>query len=421
MRELIEEMIIRPYGIFLFFMMTFNTIIAQTPPPPSMASEVWSEPIKLDILGGGAQPSISRKGDILVFYKGSFGIQMSCKQGNVWQIPFSLNSQINYGLARTPVISADGKKIYFIDYERSGGFGSWDLWVSEWSDSLNDWDQAKNLGPNINTDVIEWFCFTPDDQSLYFGRVTATVTNFLVSTWNDTLQKWGIPQSFDNDFLSHGASIDGLTMTNNKKKVYFSRLLDMVKHYEYELLVAYFDSSKGGYGDPMRLNINAQPPDSVPWYNPGNLGYDAYPSITEDGKFLYFESDRGPDSNGNNYHYIYYSQLLIDENGDTVTNITNNTEQAIQEFELFQNYPNPFNPVTNIVFTLNLNAHISIRIYDLNGREIKQLINGFYNLGHHSIVWDGKDRQNRAVSSGVYFYQIIINGQIRTKKAVLLN
>ncbi len=143
--------------------------------------------------------------------------------------------------------------------------------------------------------------------------------------------------------------------------------------------------------------------------------------LPADGKFLYFESDRGPDSNGNNYHYIYYSQLLIDENGDTVTNIRDNTEQAIQEFELFQNYPNPFNPATNIAFTLNRKAHVSIKIYDLNGREIKQLINGFYTSGQHSIVWDGKDRQNLAVSSGVYFYRIIINGQSRTKKAVRLN
>ncbi len=169
MRELIEKKIIRDYGIFLFIMMTFNTILAQTPPPPSMAPEVWSEPVMLENIGRGVEPSISRGGDTLVFLNG-MGIQISYRQAGVWQVPVTLSPHINYGFARNPTISADGKKIYFVDYERTGGFGSWDLWVSEWSESLNDWDVAKNLGSNINTDVIEWFCFTPDDKNLLFWQ-----------------------------------------------------------------------------------------------------------------------------------------------------------------------------------------------------------------------------------------------------------
>jgi hypothetical protein len=111
--------------IFPLFITTITILIAQTPPP--MAPEVWSEPILIEVLGIGGEHSISRGGDTLVIYKGSLGIQMSYKRENVWQTPFPLNSHINYGLAHTTIISADGKKINFVDYERTGGFGSWEM------------------------------------------------------------------------------------------------------------------------------------------------------------------------------------------------------------------------------------------------------------------------------------------------------
>ena len=71
-------------------------------------------------------------------------------------------------------------------------------------------------------------------------------------------------------------------------------------------------------------------------------------------------------------------------------------------------YPNPFNPVTNIEFSMANDGPVTIAIYDVSGRRIRTLISGKkYEAGHHTIRWDGIDDQGRTVSSGVYFCRFI--------------
>jgi hypothetical protein len=75
-------------------------------------------------------------------------------------------------------------------------------------------------------------------------------------------------------------------------------------------------------------------------------------------------------------------------------------------FALGQNFPNPFNPVTNIGFTLPENGHVSIDIYDILGRHVRTLAAGMYSAGQHSVLWDAKDANGRLVSAGTYVYTI---------------
>ncbi len=74
-----------------------------------------------------------------------------------------------------------------------------------------------------------------------------------------------------------------------------------------------------------------------------------------------------------------------------------------EKFSLGQNYPNPFNPSTSIPFSLQSRAKVSITIYDLLGREVKVLVNEFFDGGEHETVWDGAGRRGDPVSSGIYF------------------
>jgi len=89
-------------------------------------------------------------------------------------------------------------------------------------------------------------------------------------------------------------------------------------------------------------------------------------------------------------------------------------------YALHQNYPNPFNPVTNIRYDLQKNKHVTITIYDLNGREINRLVNMNQPAGHKSIQWNATDMQGKPVSAGVYLYQIQAGAFIETRKMVLL-
>ncbi|MGB8656242.1 MAG: FlgD immunoglobulin-like domain containing protein [Candidatus Zixiibacteriota bacterium] len=89
-------------------------------------------------------------------------------------------------------------------------------------------------------------------------------------------------------------------------------------------------------------------------------------------------------------------------------------------FELSQNHPNPFNPVTEIRYTLHRPAEVSVQLYNLLGQKIRTLVNERQMPGSHSVAWDGKNTEGKPVSSGIYFYKVEVNGVSQTKKMVLL-
>ena len=89
-------------------------------------------------------------------------------------------------------------------------------------------------------------------------------------------------------------------------------------------------------------------------------------------------------------------------------------------YTLHQNYPNPFNPVTTLRYSLPSYAHVTITIYDLNGKEINQIVNSNQPAGFQSVVWNATDYFGRSVGAGVYLYQIRAGDFKDTRKMVLL-
>jgi hypothetical protein len=80
--------------------------------------------------------------------------------------------------------------------------------------------------------------------------------------------------------------------------------------------------------------------------------------------------------------------------------------------KLAQNYPNPFNPATIIDFVLTHPGYTRLAIYNLQGQRIKTITARFLDRGEHSVVWQGDDDLGNRVASGVYFYQLEIDGEI---------
>lgn len=85
------------------------------------------------------------------------------------------------------------------------------------------------------------------------------------------------------------------------------------------------------------------------------------------------------------------------------------------ETKLFQNYPNPFNPITKITFQIPNESKVVLKIYDLIGNEIATLVNEVVSAGFHEILFDGSK-----ISSGIYFYSLVTNNNIITKKLILI-
>lgn len=86
-----------------------------------------------------------------------------------------------------------------------------------------------------------------------------------------------------------------------------------------------------------------------------------------------------------------------------------------KEYKLYQNYPNPFNPMTKINFALPKQGFVTLKIYDITGREIQILVSEVKQAGYYSVDFNGS-----SLSSGVYFYRIQSNDFVMTKRMVLI-
>jgi hypothetical protein len=93
-----------------------------------------------------------------------------------------------------------------------------------------------------------------------------------------------------------------------------------------------------------------------------------------------------------------------------------------KSFDLAQNSPNPFNPSTSIAYSVpeGQAVQVSLQVFDLRGRLVRSLVEARVEPGSYVVMWDGTDRDGRAVGSGVYFYRLRTDGFVRTRKMVLL-
>jgi hypothetical protein len=101
--------------------------------------------------------------------------------------------------------------------------------------------------------------------------------------------------------------------------------------------------------------------------------------------------------------------------GVIVSGVTPVSSTVPNEFSLKQNYPNPFNPVTKISFDIPKTGLVSVRIYDVLGKEVKTLVNEVKTAGSYIVDFDAS-----SLSSGAYFYRLESNGFISTKKMMLI-
>ena len=106
---------------------------------------------------------------------------------------------------------------------------------------------------------------------------------------------------------------------------------------------------------------------------------------------------------------------MLLENLSVVVSVPRMPETVAGDFSLFQNYPNPFNPTTAIAYALPEAAEVTLKVYDLQGREAATLVSGRMPAGEHRYEWDAS-----SLASGVYYYRLEVDGFVATKKLVLM-
>ena len=85
-----------------------------------------------------------------------------------------------------------------------------------------------------------------------------------------------------------------------------------------------------------------------------------------------------------------------------------------------QSYPNPFNPTTTIEFNLPKRSHVTVRVYNVLGQQVQNLVDQEFSAGNYKVTWDGSTADGGHASTGVYFYRIVTDDFTETKKMVLL-
>jgi len=87
---------------------------------------------------------------------------------------------------------------------------------------------------------------------------------------------------------------------------------------------------------------------------------------------------------------------------------------------LDNNYPNPFNPNTNIAYSIKDAAKVTLEVYNVKGQLVKTLVNDYRETGHYNVNWNGKDNSSKPSASGVYFYKMKAGNYVSTKKMILM-
>ena len=118
--------------------------------------------------------------------------------------------------------------------------------------------------------------------------------------------------------------------------------------------------------------------------------------------------------NAGDFH-IYTSVKLPLPDLQVPTGINEGSSSVIKSYNLEQNYPNPFNPSTTIKYQIPQSGLVTLKIYDVLGREVKTLINGYKQSGTYQITFNGN-----GLASGIYFYRLDANNFISVKKMILM-
>lgn len=119
------------------------------------------------------------------------------------------------------------------------------------------------------------------------------------------------------------------------------------------------------------------------------------------------------------------NRVVTEENSGAVQIVASKDQLLTpKSFELLQNYPNPFNATTSIKFAIperfEDKAHVSLRIYNLTGQQVRVLLDEEMDSGYQEVIWNGLDQFGQEVVSSIYFYVIIIEDFMAQRKMTLL-
>lgn len=212
---------------------------------------------------------------------------------------------------------------------------------------------------------------------------------------------WMINSEYFKPMLTDSIAASSRTMDTTNFYADIYPLLQKVKNKGIRVLVF--------GGDKTKINIAHSPEDSITFYA-ARLASDLPDSINN-----VIVVEYNGKSKSINCNFVPLTQF--------VTSVEHGACVVPKRFMLYQNYPNPFNPTTEIGYQISEVSHVSLKVYDLLGREITTLVDEVKNAGMYAVKFDGS-----TLTSGVYFYRLVATTipieqagkYVKTKKLLLL-
>ncbi len=370
------------------------------------APEKWSVPERIDIINqyseNATMPYISADGQKI--YMRSYGISVSEKTDTGWAYPYKLNDHFNNHIVENPVISPNGKRLYFTWY-----YPSWTVWYSDWDDSLNDWGPATYAGYNVNWDGGRAVS-APDDSTL----IVQKGFGLFISRYNSISGEWSYAEKWPDEI--YGMSTDwGAYVQNDLIKVYRtfpnSDAPNGVRDINNDLCVNYIDTTRpSGYSIVYKLNISNWS-DSMYYAGAIQNRWEVYPSVTHDGRTMIFLAKYDSIS------AVYESHMLIDENGNplSVEREEKNSPLIPDRINFYDPFPNPFNPEVNIEYEVLEGMELKLAIYNLLGEEIWRNGKRYHPRGNYTRKFN-----MAGYSSGIYLLGLFTSEENLFKKIILI-
>ncbi|QOJ30079.1 MAG: T9SS type A sorting domain-containing protein [Ignavibacteriales bacterium] len=282
--------------------------------------------------------------------------------------------------------------MYFTDMQ------SFRMYKCRYNEETKEWGVPEMFYDNGFNVTSRWYCMNfPDDTTMFVvGEEKTKLARLRDGLWYPKY----FPYEGNSYLFSDGLWLDSTTL----------RLYCTMGTTNADLYVDYFEDTSYVGVQRYKLNIS-KISDSLYTLGEYQGRREKYPYLTKDRRKMVFQA------NYDGVFRYYISYLLVDENGDTILTSLKNDETLDQiDYSLNQNYPNPFNPITEIEFALPEQSDITLKVYDILGKEIATLATGSYSAGRYTVPFDGTSH-----ASGVYIYKLSYGkGQSITRKMTLL-
>jgi endo-1,4-beta-xylanase len=227
----------------------------------------------------------------------------------------------------------------------------------------------------------------------------------IVSNSSSTIQYLGLIRQLQTENLIDGIGVQAHAFSTNVTNATMIKNLDSLATTGLPVQVTEMDID--GPTDPTQLT-NYQRIFPALWEHPGVEGITLWgwkPGLWRNDQAAYLIDLSGAERPALEWLRSYVQSTVDVKTGPSITS----------QFQLFNNYPNPFNPSTIIKYSVPMTAEISLKIFDMLGREVTTLVNEVKTSGTYEVTFNAYN-----LSSGVYFYQLRARDFVSTKKLLLI-